>query len=201
VVRLRSGGFQDQACLGLFVWLFGALWASGACSSCAGVPWASAVFPWPVPDPGVHLFCSLRIRLESLTGGSCLSSPWWAAGSVQYPASLSQIHQVRGILQVRFPYQGRYPPATRPDMLEDDGDDNDIDRVKDGKCSDRCSSGSGAVWVLCLASGSLSGIIWFPFERRVSSGTPLGSLWPLLGAWAPPAPVWGLRAASAFSHS
>jgi hypothetical protein len=80
-------------------------------------------------------------------------------------------------------------PATRTDMLE--GDDNG---VKDGTSSDRCSSGSGAVWVFCLASGGPSGIIWIPFERRVSSRAPLGSLWSLLGAWAPPAPVWGPQA-------
>jgi hypothetical protein len=81
---------------------------------------------------GLHP-CSLRIRLECLTGGSCLSSPWRAAGSVQYPASLPQIHQVRGIPQERFPYQGRYPPATRPDMVEDDGDNNNVDGVKTGR--------------------------------------------------------------------
>jgi hypothetical protein len=67
--------------------------------------------------------------------------------------------------------------------------------------SDRCSSGSGAIWVFCLASGGLSGVIWIPFERRVSFGGPLGSLWLLLGAWAPPAPVWGPQTAFAFSYS
>jgi hypothetical protein len=41
----RSGGFQDQARMGLFVSLFGAFWASGTCGSCAGVPRAAAVFP------------------------------------------------------------------------------------------------------------------------------------------------------------
>jgi hypothetical protein len=54
--RPWSGGFQDQARLSLFVLLFGALWASGSCGSCAGVPRGTAVFPWPVPDPGVSLF-------------------------------------------------------------------------------------------------------------------------------------------------
>jgi hypothetical protein len=62
----------------------------------------------------------------------------------------------------------------------------------------RCSSGSGAVWAFGLASGGLSGVIWIPFERRVPSGTPLGSLWALLGAWVPPALVWGPRAAWLF---
>jgi hypothetical protein len=56
VDRPRSGGFQDQACMGLFVSLFGALWASGACGSCAGVHRAAAVFPWSVHDPGIRLF-------------------------------------------------------------------------------------------------------------------------------------------------
>jgi hypothetical protein len=40
--RPRIGGFQDQAHLGLFVLLFGALRASGAGGSCAGVPRAAA---------------------------------------------------------------------------------------------------------------------------------------------------------------
>jgi hypothetical protein len=51
VDRSRSGGFQDQARMGLFVSLFGALWASGACGSCAGVPQAAAVFPRLTPAP------------------------------------------------------------------------------------------------------------------------------------------------------
>jgi hypothetical protein len=99
------------------------------------------------------------------------------------------------------PLPRRYPPATRPDTLEDDSGDYDVNGFKDGTSSDRCSSGSGAVWVFCLASGGPLGVIWFPFERRVSSGAPLGSLWPLPGAWAPPAPVWGPRVAFAFSQS
>jgi hypothetical protein len=102
--------------------------------------------------------CSLRMRLEGLAGGSCLFPPWWAAGSVKGPASLPQIHQVVGISQVSFPYQGRYSPATRPVTLEDDGDDGGVDGAKDGASSDRCSSGSGTVWVFCLASGGLSGV-------------------------------------------
>jgi hypothetical protein len=145
-----------------------------------------------------HHPCSLQIRLESLTDGACLSSPWWVAGSVQYPASLPQILQVRGISQERFPFQGWYPPATWPDTVEDNGDDNNVDRVKDGKFSYRCFSGSGAIWAFCLASGGLLGVFWFPFKRRVSSGKPLGSLWAPLGAQVPPAPVWGPQAASAF---
>jgi hypothetical protein len=37
-----------------------------------------------------------------------------------------------GSLRRGFPYQGRYPPATRPDTVEDGGDDNDVDGVKTG---------------------------------------------------------------------
>jgi hypothetical protein len=48
-----------------------------------------------------------------------------------------------------------------------------------------------AVWVFCLASGGLSGIMWTPFERKVflwdTPGLPLAPP----GAWVPPAPVWG----------
>jgi hypothetical protein len=51
--RPRTGEFLDQARLGLFVSLLGAFWASGACGSCAGEPRAAAVFPWPMPDPGI----------------------------------------------------------------------------------------------------------------------------------------------------
>jgi hypothetical protein len=101
----------------------------------------------------------------------------------------------RGDLQVSFPCQGRYTPATWPVTLEDDGDDGDGD--KDGASSDRCSSGSGAVWVFCLASGGLSGVIWSHFERKVflqdAPGLPLAPSWglgasgPCLGA------VGGLR--------
>jgi hypothetical protein len=83
------------------------------------------------------------------------------------------------IPQERFPYQGRFPPSTRPDAVEDDGVDGD----EDGMFSDKCISGSGAVWAFCLASGGLSGVIWVPFERRVSfqdaPGLPLGPLWAL----------------------
>jgi hypothetical protein len=81
---------------------------------------------------------------------------------------------------VSFPYQGRYSPATRPVTLEDD---SGVDGAKDGESSDRCSSGSGAVWVFCLASGGLSGVIWTPFERKVilqdDPGLPLAPPWGL----------------------
>jgi hypothetical protein len=82
------GGFQDQARLDLFVLLLGAFWASGACSSCAGEPWAATVFPWPIPDPGifsvplilgaapnVHRDSASRRTLSPLINGStCVTS-------------------------------------------------------------------------------------------------------------------------------
>jgi hypothetical protein len=121
VDRPRSGGFQDQARMGLFVLPCGVLWASGACGSALGYHGRPLCFPWSVPDPetcfSVELGlcpCSLRMWLEGLTGGSCLSPPWRAAGSVQSSASLPHIHQVEGIYQVSFPCQGKYSPASRP---------------------------------------------------------------------------------------
>jgi hypothetical protein len=119
LVRWVSGsGTHESFCLAL--WGFLGLWCL----------WFRAGVPWSVPDPGIrfsvelgHRPCSLPMRLEGLAGGSCLSPPWRAAGSVKNPASLPQICQVKGISQVSFPYQGRYSPATRPVTLEDDGDD------------------------------------------------------------------------------
>jgi hypothetical protein len=149
-VRWVSG----SGALGSFCLASGLLRASGACGSCG---WPSVGYRGrPLCCHGLSLIlefayfvefghhpCSLWIRFESLTGGSCLSSPWWAAGSVQYPASLPHIHQVRGIPQERFPYQGRYPSATRPDTVEDD--DDDVDGVEDGTFSDRCIFYQGKV--------------------------------------------------------
>jgi hypothetical protein len=126
--------------------------------------------------------CSLRMRLEGLAGGSCLSPPWQAAGSIRIQLLCHKFIRSEGILQVSFPCQGRYTPATLPVTLEDDGDGNG---AKDGASSDRCSSGSGTVWVFCLASGGLSGIIWTPFERKVFLRDALG---------LPLAPTWGLGA-------
>jgi hypothetical protein len=89
--------------MGLFVLHFGTLWASGARGSCAGVPRVAVVFPWPVPDPGIrfafelgHRPCSLRIRLEGLAGGSCLSSPWWAADSFRIQLLCHKFIRSRG---------------------------------------------------------------------------------------------------------
>jgi hypothetical protein len=139
VDRPRSGGFQDQARLGLFVLPCGVFWASGACRSVLmnhGRPLCfhglSLILGLAYPVELGRSPCSLRMRLEGLAGGSCLSPPWRAAGSVKSPASLPQIHQVEGICQVSFPYQGRYSPATWPVMLEDDGDDGGVDGGKTG---------------------------------------------------------------------
>jgi hypothetical protein len=118
--------------------------------------------------------------VEGLAGGSCLSHLWRAAGSVQSPASLPHIHQVKGIYQVSFPCQGRCSPVTQPVMLEDDGDGGGVDGAETVS-SGRCSSGSCAVWVFCLASGGLLGVLWNPFERRVflwgAPGLPLAPPW------------------------
>jgi hypothetical protein len=190
VDRPRSGGFQDQARVGLFVLPCGVLWASGACGSALGYHGRPLFFPWSVPETrfSVELGlrpCSLRMRLEDLAGGSCLSLLWWAAGSVQSPASLPHIHQVEGVYQVSFPCQERYSPVTRPVTLVDDGDGSGSGGSKTVSFG-RCSSGSGAVWVFCLVSGGLLGVFWTPFGRRVF-------LWGALGL--PLAPPWGLGAA------
>jgi hypothetical protein len=129
--------------------------------------------------------------VEGLAGGSCLFHLWRAAGSVQSPASQPHNHQVEGIHQVSFPCQGRYSTVTRPVTLEDDGDRGGVDGAE-AVSSGRCSSGSGAVWVFCLASGGLLGVLWTPFERKVfSSGVPRVFPWPPLGARVPLAPVGG----------
>jgi hypothetical protein len=52
----RSGGFQDQARMGLFVLPCGVLWASGACGSALRYHGRPLCFPWPVPDPGTRFF-------------------------------------------------------------------------------------------------------------------------------------------------
>jgi hypothetical protein len=134
--------------------------------------------------------------VEGLAGGSCLSLLWQAAGSVQSPASLPHIHRVEGIYQVSFPCQGRYSPVTRPVTLEDDGDGGGVDGAE-AVSSGRCSSGSGAVWVFCLASGGLLGVLWTLFERKVFPlGCPGSSPGPRLG----PGCRWPLLAAAGGLH-
>jgi hypothetical protein len=108
----------------------------------------------------------------------------------QSPASLPHIHQVEGIYQVSFPCQGRYSPVTLPVRLEDDGDGGGVDDSKTVS-SGRCSSGSGAVRVFCLAPGGLLGVFWTPFGEGVFLRGALGLPWPPLGAWAPLSPVGG----------
>jgi hypothetical protein len=90
--------------MSLFVLPCVVFWASGACGSVLGYHGRPLCFH------GLSLIlgfvfsvelgrrpCSLRMRLEGLAGGSCLSPPWRAAGSVKSPASLPQIRQVEGI--------------------------------------------------------------------------------------------------------
>jgi hypothetical protein len=89
--------------------------------------------------------------------------------------------------------------VTRPVTLEDDGGGSDgTEMVSSG----RCSSGSGAVWVFCLASGGLLGVLWTPFERRVfirgAPGLPLAP--PPWGQGAA-GPCGGPRAVSVVSLS
>jgi hypothetical protein len=107
VDRPRSGEFLRIRHAWVFLsCLLGALWAFCSCGSCAGVPRAAAVFPWPVPDPGIcfavglgHRPCSLRLRLEGLAGGSCLSSPWWSADSfrIQLFCPYSRLLRIRDL--------------------------------------------------------------------------------------------------------
>jgi hypothetical protein len=79
VVRTQSGGFQDQARMGNFVWL------SGSFGLLAPVVPVLGYHGWPLCFNVLSLIlgfafsvelglrpCSLRIRLEGLAGGSCL---------------------------------------------------------------------------------------------------------------------------------
>ena len=90
--------------MSLFVLPCGVFWASGACGSVLGYHGRplcfhglSLILGFAYPVELGRRPCSLRMRLEGLAGGSCLSPPWQAAGSVKSPASLPQIHQVEGI--------------------------------------------------------------------------------------------------------
>jgi hypothetical protein len=197
-IDLGRVGFRIRHVWFFFIWPCGVLRASGACGSALGYHGRPLRFPWSVPVPetcfSVELGlcpCSLRMRLEGLVGGSCLSPPWRAAGSVQSPASLPHIHQVEGICQVRFLYQGRYSPGTRPVTLADDSDDAGVDGAKTGclligAVQDQVQFGC---FVLRLGDsrasfGLLSG-------EGLSSGAPRVSLWPPLGGWVPSAPIGG----------
>jgi hypothetical protein len=85
--------------------------------------------------------------------------------------------------------------VTRPVMLEDDGDGGGIDGTKTVS-SGRCSSGSGAVWVFCLVSGGLLGVLWTPFTRRVFIWGAPGLPWPPLWGQGAAGPCGGPRAVS-----
>jgi hypothetical protein len=90
--------------MSLFVLPCGVFWASGACGSVLGYHGRPLCFHGLSLILGLVFSvelgrcpCSFRMRLEGLAGGSCLSPPWRAAGSVKSPASLPQIRQVEGI--------------------------------------------------------------------------------------------------------
>jgi hypothetical protein len=116
-----------------------------------------------------------------------LSLPWRAAGSVKSPASLPQIHQVEGISQMSFPYQGRYSPATLPVMLENDG----VDGAKTGCLLTGAVQDQAQFGCFVLRLGVTRASFALLSREGFFSGTPRVSLWPPLGAWVPPAPVGG----------
>jgi hypothetical protein len=123
VDRPRSSGFQDQTSVGLVVLPFGPL----APVVRTGVPRAAAVFPWPVPDPGIcfavglgHRPCSLRIRLEGLAGGSCLYGGLLIHSETSFSTTYSS---GQGDPSGEVPLSGEVFPATRLDALEDDDGD------------------------------------------------------------------------------
>jgi hypothetical protein len=90
VDRPRSGGFQDKGTHGSFCLTDGVFWASGACGFRGGDHGRPPCFHGLSPilgfvftvDPGRRP-CHLFARSEGLTGGSCLSPPCWAAGSIR----------------------------------------------------------------------------------------------------------------------
>jgi hypothetical protein len=174
VDRPRSAGFQDQACMGPFVWPLGALWVSGARGSCAGVPGAAAVFTCPVLDSGicfsvvlVHFGYGWRVWQVA----PAFPSPSWSADSFRIQLLCHIFIRSRG--------SHRYSPATRPDTLVTMATTTTSTRSKMGHLL------IGAVGIRHHL-GVLT-CVWGSFG--VSSGTPLGSLWPLLGARTPPVPV------------
>jgi hypothetical protein len=90
--------------MSLFVWPCGVFWASGACGFVLGYHGRPLCFHGLSLILGFVFSVELgrrsrspRMRLEGLVGGSCLSPPWRAAGSVKSPASLPQIRHVEGI--------------------------------------------------------------------------------------------------------
>jgi hypothetical protein len=180
----------------LFVLPCGVLWASGTCGSVLGGRWFFH---------GQSLFlrlASLSILDASLRslhavggfGRWLLSFPPVAGRWLcQSPASLLHIHQVEGIYQVNFPCRGRYSPVTQPVTLEENGDGGGVDGSKTVS-SGRCSSGSGAVWVFCLAPGtswaslgllSEEGFfLWGALGLSLAPPSGLGAAGPCGGPWA-----------------
>jgi hypothetical protein len=92
---------------------------------------------------------------------------------------------------VIYPYQGRYFPATRPVTLEDDSDDCGVDGSKTGCLLIGAVQDQVQFGCFVLRLGSLGRLLDSFREKGFSSGAPRVSLWPPLGAWAPPAPVGG----------
>jgi hypothetical protein len=190
VDRPRSGGFQDQARMGIFVLPLApvvpvlgyhgrplcfhglSLILGFVLPLNLGIILVHSGYGWRVWQvaPVFPLHGGLLIRSESSFSATNSSGEGDPTGEV--------------------PLSGRDSPATQADTLEVDGDNGNGNGngAKDGTSSDRCSSGSGAVWVFCLASGGLSGVIWTPFERKVflrdAPGLPLAPPWGL-GASGP----------------
>jgi hypothetical protein len=186
VDRPRSGGFQDQARMGLFILPCGVFWASGTCGSVLGYHGRPLCFHglslilgfvFPLNLDAVHSACGGRVwqvaPVFPLCGGPLVL--------LKSPASLPQICQVEGISQVSFPYQGRYSPATRPVTLEDYGDDGGVDGTMD-------QVQFGCFGLRPGVSRASFGLL---SREGCSSGVPRVSPWPPLGAWGPPAPLGG----------
>jgi hypothetical protein len=145
-----------------------------------------------------------------------------------YPASLPQIHQVKGPSQVSFPHQGRYSPATQPDSLHgglltlpessfsascSSGVPQRRDPIRLGRwrqrrrrrglrgsSADRCSWDQAPFGCFILRLGALQASIGFPSEGGIPPGRPQAPSGPSLG----PGRLRSLRGAAGglrFSHS
>jgi hypothetical protein len=173
--------------MGLFVLPCGVFRASGACGSVLGYHGRplcfhglSLILGLAYPVVLGHSPCSLRMRLEGLAGGSCLSPLWQTAGSVKSPASLQKNHQVEEISQVSFPYQGRYSPATWHVKLEDDGDESGVDGAKTGCLLIGAVQDQAQFGCFVLRLGVSRASFGLLSREGFSSGTPRVSLWPPL---------------------
>jgi hypothetical protein len=109
--RLLKRWAPGSGPLGCLVWFFGALWASGACGSRAGVPRAAAVFPRLTPalefaDLGAEYGAdaeenkrgSPSVRWVSgsgMHGSFCLAlGAFWASGACGSCAGVPQVAAV-----------------------------------------------------------------------------------------------------------